>query len=181
MSNSPVDSRLAIPSLSSQTNPSISPDARPTGQEPVNTVPTIHVQQPDTDLEVNRVETIPSAPPPAYIPPPECRTSRIYDYGDLDLTNQHDNDLERAMPPPPYTAPSRDQAVVIYSHPSNDSGDATATVYYPTMDSYMKASKRRRLYGAVTLAAFIIVGIILLGSLIARQNMGSTTDTADRS
>ncbi|EGX49897.1 hypothetical protein AOL_s00076g538 [Orbilia oligospora ATCC 24927] len=177
MSNSPVDSRPAVASLPSQTNPSNTLDVRSTGQEPVNMAPAM--QQTNTDLDVNRVEAIPSAPPPAYIPPPECRTSRIYDFGDLDLTNHPDNDPERAVPPPPYTGPSRDQAVVIYSHTS-PSGDATATVYYPTMDSYMKASKRRRLYGAVTLAAFIIVGIILLGSLIARQNMGGSTDTADR-
>ncbi|KAK6335143.1 hypothetical protein TWF718_010581 [Orbilia javanica] len=176
MSNSPVDSRPTVPSLLSQTNPSNTPDVRSTGQEPVNMAPAI--QQTNTDLEVNRVEAIPSAPPPAYIPPPECRTSRIYDYGDLDLNN-HDHDPERAVPPPPYTAPSRDQAVVIYSHTSA-SGDAAATVYYPTMDSYIKASKRRRLYGAVTLAAFIIVGMILLGSLIARQNMGSQNDSPDR-
>ncbi|KAK6529374.1 hypothetical protein TWF281_008550 [Arthrobotrys megalospora] len=178
MSNSPVDSRHTIPSSLSQTNPSNTPDVSPTGQESVNMAPT--VRQTNTDLDVNRVEPIPSAPPPAYIPPPECRTSRIYDYGDLEMANHNDNDLERAVPPPPYTAPSRGQAVVIYSH-SPQQGEAMATVHYPTMDSYMKASKRRRLYGAVTLAAFIIVGIILLGSLIARQNMGGSPDTVNRS
>ncbi|KAK6353904.1 hypothetical protein TWF730_008326 [Orbilia blumenaviensis] len=179
MSNSPVDSRPTVPSLLSQNHPSDTPDVRYAGQESVNMAP--NTQQGNTDLDVNRVEAVPSAPPPAYIPPPECRTSRIYDYGDLDLNNHHDNDLERAVPPPPYTAPSRDQAVVIYTN-SAHSGDALATVHYPTMDSYMKASKRRRLYGAVTLAAFIIVGIILLGSLIARQNMGGSPDTTpDRS
>ncbi|EPS38915.1 hypothetical protein H072_7333 [Dactylellina haptotyla CBS 200.50] len=173
MSNSPVDS------------------ARPHAQVPVLLSP-MHpppITQPqtlshNTVEDVNRVENIPTAPPPAYIPPPaECRSSRIYDFEDLGPNgngNPNDDDLERAQPPPPYMPPTRQQqpTVVIYSRLSQ-AGDAAAVVHYPTMDSYIKRSRRMKLYGAVTLGAIIVVGIVLLGSLIARQKLGSS-DQPDR-
>ncbi|KAK6541999.1 hypothetical protein TWF694_007771 [Orbilia ellipsospora] len=196
MSSHLVDSRpqdieptTTLRSATSEANPpsTVHPTTEPvnnTHAEPANAVApaqqdaSVHTSR-DVNRNINTVEPIPSVPPPAYLPPPECRGSRLYDFDDLSSTSHHDqdDDLERAQPPPPYTGPARQPTIILFSR---QPGDAAIVSHYPTMDSYMKRSKRMKLYGAVTLAALIIIGIVLLGTLIARQQLGGDSDESDR-
>ncbi|KAF3916171.1 hypothetical protein AA313_de0205525 [Arthrobotrys entomopaga] len=190
MSNPPMSSKpqdlvtLRPPtSEANLSNPNI--NTEPVNNNNINTqTGTANVVAP-ADGNIN---IAPSLPPPAYIQPPECRSSRLYDFDDLNSRTSHHHhdrdvegdDLERAQPPPPYTGPAAREPTIIllsgFPHP----GDAAAVSHYPTMDSYIKRSKRMKLYGAVTLAALIVIGIVLLGTLIARQQLGSGVEESDR-
>ncbi|KAK6344383.1 hypothetical protein TWF696_008020 [Orbilia brochopaga] len=157
LGHSPDDRRLTISELESASS----------------TSPLGHAQPAATDTQsiANPFEPTPSALPPAYMPSsPECRSSRIYDLDDLT------DDLERAAPPPPYAAPLRQQSM---SNPfvQDHHSEGADGVQYENMSAYIKAAKRRRMCAAVTLAAIIIVGIILIGNFIAKLGDSNSPDS----
>ncbi|KAJ6259598.1 hypothetical protein Dda_5236 [Drechslerella dactyloides] len=152
---SPDDRRPVISELASDPSPGAPTQATAT----------------NTQSDANTFGPTPSAPPPAYVPSSlECRSSRIYDFDDLT------SDLERAAPPPPYVAPLMQQSMGMPFGQDPHSTEGAERTQYEDMTAYIKAAKRRRMCAAITLAAIIIVGIILIGNFIARIGNSNSSD-----
>ncbi|EWC44303.1 hypothetical protein DRE_01129 [Drechslerella stenobrocha 248] len=144
-----------------------------------NTPPGAYAHPPTRPIDPsNTVEPVPSAPPPAYAPSQECRSSRIYDFGDFDGSNT--TDVERAAPPPPYTASQtrRHSLGPLYAHEQlgarRPSEEAAEAARYESMSIYLRAAKRKRMCAAFALAVIIVIGIILIGNFIARLGTDSS-------